>query len=124
MQINGRRMENQLMTSIKMKILVTTDFTANSKGANRFALTLAKQTENVEVIFYHAIFTMQPTRWSDDFFKAYKNEEMERLSSDLKKFVYASIGKHKSKFANIKFVVDNCVTTEKDIISYAEKIKG
>ncbi len=106
-----------------MKILVTTDFSENSKGAIRFVQTLARQTENIEVIFYHAIFIMQPTRWSDVFFKAYKNEEMERLSSDLKKFVYALIGKHKSKFATIKFVVDNCVSTEKDIISYAEKNK-
>jgi len=34
-----------------MKLLVTTDFAENSKGAIRFAQTLARQTENVEVIF-------------------------------------------------------------------------
>ena len=48
-----------------MKLLVTTDFSANSKGAIRFAQTLAKQTENIEVIFYHAIHVMKPIRWSD-----------------------------------------------------------
>ena len=106
-----------------MKLLVTTDFSANSKGAIRFAQTLAKQAKNVEVIFYYAIHIMQPTRWSDVFFKHYKEEEIERLSADLKKFIYATIGKDKDKFTSVKFVVDNCISTEKDIIKFAEKNK-
>jgi nucleotide-binding universal stress UspA family protein len=106
-----------------MKLLVTTDFSANSKGAIRFAKTLAKQSKNVEVVFYHAIHIMKPTRWSDVFFKAYKDEEIERLSAALKKFIRAVIGKNKAKFADVKFVVDNCISTEKDIIKYAEKNK-
>ena len=107
----------------KMKLFVTTDFSANSKGAIRFAQTLSRQTENVEVIFYHAIHIMKPTVWSSIFFKAYKSEEIERLTTELKKFVHATIGKDKGKFANVKFVVDNCISTEKDIIIYAEKNK-
>jgi len=106
-----------------MKLLVTTDFSANSKGAIRFAQTLSRQTENIEVIFYHAIHIMKPTVWSDVFFKAYKGEEIERLTAESKKFIHATIGKDKGKFANVKFVVDNCISTEKDIITYAEKNK-
>ena len=106
-----------------MKLLVTTDFSANSKGAIRFAQTLAKQIENIEVIFYHAIHIMKPTRWKDTFFKGYKEEEIERLTAELKKFVYSTIVKDKGKFANVKFVVGNCISTEKDIIIYAEKNK-
>jgi len=52
-----------------MKLLVTTDFSANSKGAIRFAQTLSRQTGNVEVIFYHAIHIMKPTVWSDVFLR-------------------------------------------------------
>lgn len=106
-----------------MKLLVTTDFSVNSKGAIRFAQTLAKQSKNVEVVFYHAIHILKPTRWSDVFFKAYKDEEIERLSAELKKFIYDTVGKDKRVFANAKFVVDNCISTEKDIIKYAEKNK-
>lgn len=106
-----------------MKLLVTTDFSANSKGAIRFAKNLAKQSKNVEVVFYHAIHIMKPTMWSDSFFKAYKNEEIERLSTALKKFIYSVIGKDKGPFVDVKFVVDNCISTEKDIIKYAEKNK-
>jgi len=106
-----------------MKLLVTTDFSTNSKGAIRFAQTLAKQTDNVEVIFYHAIHIMKPTRWSDAFFKGYKDEEIERITAYLKKFFYSTIVKDNSKFTNVKFVVDNCISTEKDIILFAEKNK-
>lgn len=106
-----------------MKLLVTTDFSVNSKGAVRFAQTLAKQTENIEIIFYHAIHILKPTRWSNTFFTGYKEEEIERLSSDLKKFIYSIIHKNGSEFITIKFVVDNCISTEKDIILFAEKNK-
>jgi len=106
-----------------MKLLVTTDFSANSKGAVRFAQTLSSQTENIEVIFYHAIHIMKPTLWGDVFFKAYKNDEIERLTADLKKFIHTTIGKDKGNFSDVKFVVENCVSTEKDILIYAEKYK-
>lgn len=106
-----------------MKLLVTTDFSANSNGAIRFAQTVAKQTGNIDVIFYHSIHIIKPTRWSDFFYKAYKDEEIERLSVELKKFVYSTIGKNKGKFSNMKFVVNNCISTEKDIISYAKNNK-
>ena len=107
----------------KMKLLVTTDFSSNSKGAIRFALNLAKQSKNIEVVFYHAIHFLKPRNWSDDFFNRYKDEETERLSVELKKFIHTATGKNKAKFAQVKFVVDHCISTEKDIIKYAEKNK-
>lgn len=106
-----------------MKLLVTTDYSANSKGAIRFAKTLAKQSKEIEVTFYHSVHFMKPTSWSDFYFKEYKQDETERLTSELKKFVYLTLGKDKDKFANIKFVVDSAISTEKDIIKYAEKGK-
>jgi len=106
-----------------MKLLVTTDFSVNSKGAIRFALTLAKQSKEVELTIYHSVHFMKPTYWSDVFFKAYKQEEIERLGDELKKFVYSTIGKDKDKFTNIKFVIDSATSTEKDIMKYAEKSK-
>lgn len=106
-----------------MKLLVTTDFSANSKGAIRFAQNIAKQSKNVEVVFYHAIHIMKPTLWSDVYFEGYKKEEIERLSALLEKFIYSVIGKDNAAFADMKFVVDNCISTEKDIMKYAEKGK-
>ena len=106
-----------------MRLLVTTDFSTNSKGAIRFAQSIAKQSSNIEVTFYHAVYFMKPTRWSDKFFNAYSKEEIERLTAELKKLVLATLGKDKNKFISIKFVVDSAVSTEKQIIMYAEKNK-
>ena len=33
----------------------------------------------------------------------------------------ATIGKDKGKFANVKFVLDNCISTEKHIVTFADK---
>lgn len=106
-----------------MKLLVTTDFSVNSKGAIRFALTLAKQSKEIELTIYHAVRFMKPTRWGDVFFKVYKREETERLTADLKKFVNSTLGKSKSKFAKIDYVIDSVVSTEKDVLTYSEKNK-
>jgi hypothetical protein len=55
-----------------MKLLVTTDFSQNSKGAIKFAKTLAKQSKDVSVVFYHSLYFMKPTSWSDEFFQIFK----------------------------------------------------
>lgn len=106
-----------------MKILVTTDFSTNSKGAIRFAHTIAKQSNQVEVTFYHAVHFLRPTKWSNDFFESYKQEEIDRLTKDLTKFVNVTLGKEKSSFVKTNFVIDSVISTEKNIISYAEKHK-
>lgn len=106
-----------------MKLLVTTDFSENSKSAIRFAQTLAKQSKEIEVTFYHSVHFMKPTIWSDSFFKSYKQKEIERLTAALKKFVYATIGRDRDKFAAINFLINPAASAEKDIISYAEKLK-
>lgn len=67
-----------------MRLLVSTDISANSKRPIRFAKTPAKQTDIIKVFFYHAIHIMKPTKWSDVFFKRYKDEEKDRFSADIK----------------------------------------
>ena len=106
-----------------MKLLITTDFSVNSKGAIRFAKSLAKQSSDIEATFYHSVHFMKPTAWSDAFFKSYKEEEIERLTVELKKFVFSTIGQDKDNFTNVKFVIDSAISTEKDILRYAEKNK-
>jgi nucleotide-binding universal stress UspA family protein len=106
-----------------MRLLVTTDFSANSKGAIRFVQTLAKQSKGVHVVFYHSLHFLKPTGWSDHFFIHYRQEEIARLTTTLKKFVYSTIGNDKEIFAGVDFVIDSVLSTEKDIIKYAEKNK-
>ena len=44
------------------KILVTTDFSANSKAGVRFAIQLASQIK-CELIFYHILETLKSNAW-------------------------------------------------------------
>lgn len=106
-----------------MKLLITTDFSANSKAALRFAQTLAKQSKNVELVCYHSIHFLKPFMWSDTFYETYQEEETERFMQTLKKFVYSVIGEKNDSFADIQFVIDRSISIEKDIIRYAEKNK-
>lgn len=104
-----------------MKLLITTDFSANSKGAIRFAQALASQSNEIETTFYHSVHFIKQNLWSDIFFETYQKEEIERLKDELKKFVHSTVGT--DKFPNSKFVVEIAISTEKDIIHYAEKNK-
>lgn len=106
-----------------MKLLVTTDFSANSKGAIRFAAMLAQQADKVEVIFYHVIQIMKPTSWNESFYHTYRTEEVERLKNELKKFVKRTARENINKFSNIDFVVQDGISTARDIIEFADKNK-
>jgi nucleotide-binding universal stress UspA family protein len=104
-----------------MKLLVTTDFSSNSKAAIRFARNLAGDVKKTEVIFFHAIEILKPLEWSDEFFNEYKNEEITRLGEELKKFVQSVTGKNKNPFAKVDYVVENCLSIEDGIVKYAQK---
>lgn len=106
-----------------MKILVTTDFSTNSKAAIQFAAGIAKQVKNTELIFYSAVEMMQPQSWNLSFYKKYATEEKNRLTQNLQKFVLTSIDSNKSILQKSKFIIDFTNQTEQAIIQYASKNK-
>lgn len=106
-----------------MKILVTTDFSPNSKAAIQVAATMAKQATGVELIFYSAVEMMQPQAWNLSFYKKYVLEEKHRLTKELEKFVSAAIGTNKSILQKSKYIIDFTQETTKAIIDYASESK-
>lgn len=106
-----------------MKLLVTTDFSTNSKGAIRYSLMLAKQKKEIDVIFYHAIVLMKPTVWNDVFFEQYRKEEVARLTKKLEKFVDGVCGTESVNFRSKTCVVDATSTVDEAILNYAIKNK-
>lgn len=68
------------------KILVTTDFSANSKAGLRFAIQLASQSK-YELTFFHVYNFMKPTSWNDKKFAVYENMEIEKVQDNLNHFV-------------------------------------
>lgn len=105
------------------KILVTTDFSTNSKAGIRFAMQLASQT-NWELIFYNIILILQPTDWNKSMRDAYVEKEISRHQIKLKNFIHAIYKTTKIKEPNYKCVIKVDTEVDNQIISYAKKIKA
>lgn len=104
------------------KILVTTDFSKNSKAGLRFAIQLASQ-HKYELTFFHSYYNIKPTTWNDATFAAYEKKEINNIQKRLNQFV-ESVYKNmevvsKNKICAIKRAVD----TDLNIREYADENK-
>jgi len=100
------------------KILVTTDFSSNSKAGLRFAIQMAMQSE-CELHFFHSYHIMRPTSWSDQAFLEYENKEKAQILTRLERFVrdvYRSAG---AVPGNVSYVAKSSFMTDSNIIQYA-----
>jgi nucleotide-binding universal stress UspA family protein len=68
------------------KILVTTDQSANSKAAIRFAIKLAKQRK-AELIILHVYHLLKPFKWSDHAFAEYTDAFKKKTADELSSFI-------------------------------------
>jgi nucleotide-binding universal stress UspA family protein len=110
------------------KIIVTTDFSANSKRAMRFALQLAVQTQR-KLIFYHVIPTVKkPSIWDHVYYGDYENEELKRVQITLERFVH--IIHKEGHFPELDYeciceLENNLVeNTSKQIMNFAEGMEA
>ena len=102
------------------KILVTTDFSVNSKAGFRFAVSLVKKSK-AELIFFHSYFLPKPTSWSEAAYSDYAKKERQKLINELEKFVagvYKTMGVAPDRF---KCVVAESIMPESGIMDYARK---
>ncbi|MEK6616690.1 MAG: universal stress protein [Bacteroidota bacterium] len=102
------------------KILITTDFSANSKAGLRFAISLTKQRKS-ELIFFHSCFLPKPTSWSESAYSVYAKKEKQKLLNELEKFVsgtFKMMGVAPEKF---KCVIEESIMPESGIMDYARK---
>lgn len=107
----------------KMKLLVPTDLSTNSKAAVRFALSLTKYFTGIDVTFYHCVSILKPGIWSESYYKSYERNEKQRLTNMMQTSIHKTIGEEASGFAKIRFVVDNVSSASKGIMEYAAKNK-
>lgn len=106
-----------------MKILVTTDFSVNSKSALRYASAIVNNTSDSEIIFYHAVQVMKPTTWSESHFNKYLNNEIERLTKEMKSFVGKTLTNKLNKKVKTSFIIENSLSSTQAIIDFAKKKK-
>lgn len=100
------------------KILVTTDFSTNSKAGMRFAIQLATQ-HKFELTFFHSYYVMKPTSWNDATFVTYEKKEAGKIQKKLNQFVASVYKSIEIASKNIKCVVSSSVFTDSNISEYA-----
>ncbi|QEK50587.1 universal stress protein [Pedobacter aquae] len=103
-----------------IKILVTTDFSANSKAAIRFAIKFATQYPEVSLTFFHSYHILKPTSYSDAKFEAYEKAQKENISKRLEKFVKDVYHAAGIKPSEINCVCRESVVAHSNIMNYAE----
>lgn len=102
------------------KILVTTDQSANSKAAIRFAIKLAKQRK-AELIILYVYHNVKPFSWSEKVFEEYEGAFIEKIRAELTEFIadiYHDI--HEPKAQHQLVLVSNLDAAD-GIMAYASK---
>lgn len=105
------------------KILVTTDFSVNSKAGIRFALQLAKQTKS-KLVFFHAQELPKPTRWSLEKYDSYAVVELKKTHARLTQFVDTICHQTGLKARGAQFVVAEGYEVDRSVIDFAKHIKA
>lgn len=100
------------------KILVTTDFSANSKAGINFAIQMALQTQ-CELIFYHIFEGIENNSWNSTIKGSISQTKLEKLNH----FIEKICNEKKISSKKISYVVEIGIDVNSMIINYAEKNK-
>lgn len=102
------------------KIFVTTDFSANSKAAIRFAMQFAKENPS-EIVFYNIFEGVADNNW-DPKKKLASHKEERQIK--LNKFIETIYKESTIKPGNYKCIVDIGIDTKNLILASAKKNKA
>jgi len=105
------------------RVLVTTDFSSNSKAGIRFAIQMAAQS-GCELEFYNTIEIMKPTSWSPAKYHTFSKVEIERSIKKLRQFVGSVLKEMKNPAVKFSFRADIGINVQEMVIARAKKIKA
>ncbi len=100
------------------KILVTTDFSENSKAGLHFAIQLASQN-HYELVFFHSPHILIPTSWNNKNAEDYEQTELKVFENKLNLFVKGVYESINITPAEINCVVRSSVFSQSCIMEYA-----
>ena len=106
-----------------MKIVVATDFSANSKKGILFAIQLAKQV-NCELIFYNVVQIFQPTIWETTYYNVYEVDELQRNQEFLENFIGGIFLDNNVANHNYTCICEIGVSASNEILDFANKQKA
>ena len=103
------------------KIVVTTDFSENSKKGILFAMQLAKQT-SCELIFYNVVQIFRPTIWDNVYYGQFETDELARSQRTLDSFIETIIQKNNIEAVKYSCVCEVGVSASNEAIEFATKV--
>ncbi len=103
------------------KLLVTTDFSPNSKKGIHFAIQLANQSD-YELIFYHVVAIFRPYIWDQDYYDQYELKELKGNQKKLEQFINDVFKKSKIQNPNYSCVCQVGINPSNKIIEYGKQI--
>jgi nucleotide-binding universal stress UspA family protein len=104
------------------KILVTTDFSSNSKAALRFAIQLVSQ-HKFELTFFHSYYIANLTSLSNSAFADYERKEADKIQKKLNQFVESVYRDMDVVSKNKRCVIKSAVLADSNIREYAQENK-
>jgi nucleotide-binding universal stress UspA family protein len=107
------------------KIVVPTDFSANSKAGIRFAIQLASQNPaSTDLVFYHCMELLKPMRWTDAQYASYVKKHLDSTRDQLVLFVEKTCEQMGAKKPKFECVVREESDPKKAVIEFAKEIKA
>lgn len=100
------------------KILVTTDFSPNSKAGLRFAIQLASQGD-YDLTFFHSYHIVRSSGSENQIFETFEKSEITTIKRRLYRFVESVYKKMDIITPNINCVIRNSFLTDSNIMQYA-----
>ncbi len=104
------------------KILVPTDFSANSKAGVRFAIHWTSQ-QKLDLLFVHVLTILRITSWSDAYFAKYEAAQKKLCSAKFEKFIADIYRQMTVKPGKHSFLVIQGISADTSILDYCSKNK-
>lgn len=105
------------------KILVTTDFSPNSKKGIHFAIQLAVQSQ-CELIFFNVVEIFRPYIWDQIYYDQYQLTELNRSQKKLELFIHGLIKKSNIQKPSYTCICKVGISASNKIIEYANEINA
>lgn len=102
------------------KIVVTTDFSANSKTGIRYAINLAR-ARHAELIILHVFTVLRASSWSDQKYEQYVQYNRDILMKDLKSFIRTIFRSMDITFNDYQLVLHHDFDIVDGIMEYAKE---
>jgi len=105
------------------KILVPTDFSANSKSGIRFAIHWAT-LQKLELVFVHVLQVLRPTQWSYSHFMKFANQEEKFCRIKFEKFIAGIYRQMNLKQGKYSSIIIYGISADVTILDYCRKNPG